>query len=146
MIERAEVVTAARRWIGTPFQHQQRARTVAVDCAGLIIGVGRELGVWPATFDVIGYPAQPDGRTIRALCDQHLVPVPVDQVGIGHVVIIAWGVTARISHLGFVADYVHGGQSFIHANQHVGGVREHRMMLHAGMLMHAAYALPGVEG
>jgi cell wall-associated NlpC family hydrolase len=153
MTTAADVVAQSRLWIGTPFLHQARLRGVAVDCAGLIIGVGRELCAFPAHFDVTGYAPMPDGRTMKALCDEHLRPVPLEAIAPGHVALIAWGVNARVSHVGFIGDYVHGGLSFIHANQFArvhgaktGGVVEHRLMLHAGMLMHAGYALPDVEG
>ena len=45
MRSRLEVVCEARTWLGTPFHHQARAKGEACDCAGLVIGVARALGV-----------------------------------------------------------------------------------------------------
>lgn len=39
------IVAAAREWVGTPYRHQQRVKDWGVDCAGLILGVGIELGI-----------------------------------------------------------------------------------------------------
>jgi NlpC/P60 family putative phage cell wall peptidase len=40
---RAEIVAAARSWIGTPYQHQASLKHVGCDCLGLVRGVWREL-------------------------------------------------------------------------------------------------------
>jgi hypothetical protein len=45
--DRAAVVAEARAWVSTPFRHQGRLKGVAVDCVGLIIGVGLELDILP---------------------------------------------------------------------------------------------------
>ncbi|MFS4439056.1 peptidase P60 [Paracoccaceae bacterium GXU_MW_L88] len=39
--DRAAVLIEARRWIGTPYQHQASLRGVGADCLGLIRGVWR---------------------------------------------------------------------------------------------------------
>ena len=39
----ADVVTAARRWLGTPYRHQASCRGAGADCLGLIRGVWREV-------------------------------------------------------------------------------------------------------
>ncbi|CAN5340949.1 hypothetical protein BH09PSE2_BH09PSE2_03510 [soil metagenome] len=41
--ERADVVDAARRWLGTPYRHQQSLIGVGADCLGLLRGVWREV-------------------------------------------------------------------------------------------------------
>jgi len=35
-----EIISCARSWIGTRFQHQARLRGVGADCWGLVLGVG----------------------------------------------------------------------------------------------------------
>ncbi len=40
---RDAVVGAARRWIGTPYVHQQAVRGAGCDCLGLVRGVWREV-------------------------------------------------------------------------------------------------------
>lgn len=64
MATRQEIVAAARSWIGTPFEHQGRMKAVGVDCAGLVLGVARELGLPHA--DVDGYPRIPSRGQLEA--------------------------------------------------------------------------------
>jgi NlpC/P60 family putative phage cell wall peptidase len=45
MIEAEQVVAAAKEWLGTPYLHQAAKKKLGCDCLGLILGVGRELGV-----------------------------------------------------------------------------------------------------
>lgn len=40
---RADVLTVARDWIGTPYRHQASCKGAGVDCLGLVRGVFREL-------------------------------------------------------------------------------------------------------
>lgn len=42
---RADLVAAARGWIGTPFRWQASLKGVGADCKGLVWGVARELGL-----------------------------------------------------------------------------------------------------
>ncbi|WP_425039187.1 NlpC/P60 family protein [Primorskyibacter sp. S187A] len=43
-MRRADVVTLARSWVGTPYVHQQAEKGAGCDCLGLLRGVWRELG------------------------------------------------------------------------------------------------------
>jgi len=43
MISRHAVLTEARTWIGTPYQHQASAKGAGCDCLGLVRGVWRAL-------------------------------------------------------------------------------------------------------
>ncbi len=45
MVHRADIVAEARRWIGTPFHMQASIRGHGCDCKGLIVGIGRNLGL-----------------------------------------------------------------------------------------------------
>ena len=65
-----QILACARSWLGTPWRHQGRLKGVAVDCGGLILGVGKELGL--LDFDTRAYGRIPDGQQLRALCEQHL--------------------------------------------------------------------------
>lgn len=54
---RAQVVKAARGWLGTPYRHQASVKGVGADCLGLVRGVWREvLGDEPEALP----PYQPD--------------------------------------------------------------------------------------
>lgn len=39
-----DILSAARSWVGTPYQHQGSLKGVGTDCLGLILGVWREIG------------------------------------------------------------------------------------------------------
>ncbi|PCJ76660.1 MAG: peptidase [Rhodobacteraceae bacterium] len=46
---RSDVVAVARRWIGTPYQHQASCEGAGADCLGLVRGIWREVcGAEPA--------------------------------------------------------------------------------------------------
>ncbi|GAA3873092.1 peptidase [Celeribacter arenosi] len=42
-MNRAEIIEAARSWIGTPYLHQASCRGAGTDCLGLVRGVWRDL-------------------------------------------------------------------------------------------------------
>jgi NlpC/P60 family putative phage cell wall peptidase len=48
--QRAEVVAAARRWLGTPYHHMADLQGVGVDCAMILVRVFCDLGL-VAPFD-----------------------------------------------------------------------------------------------
>lgn len=143
MTTRADVVTCARSWVGTPYQHQARLKGVGVDCAGLVIGVARELGLIEADWDVQGYARQPDGASLRRWCDDSMTPIGRNDMQPGDVVLVAFD--AAPGHMGIVADYLHGGLSIVHAlGITAKRVIETRLMFSASMRFVGAYALRGV--
>ncbi|MCU0938912.1 MAG: peptidase P60 [Burkholderiaceae bacterium] len=141
MTTRAAIVAEARTWLGTPWVHQHRAKGVAVDCAGLVIGVARALGLVPPEWDINGYSRHPDG-TLAALCAAHMRRVSQAAMQPGDVLVLA--LQADPQHLGIVGDYRHGGYSLIHAASNAGRVIETRLMFAANCKFRGAYALPGV--
>jgi len=136
----ADVVEAARAHLGTPWQHQGRLPGVALDCGGLVICVGRELGLLPPDWDVPAYPRHPDG-SLMGYCDAVLhrrgAPAP------GRVLVLAMRNDPQ--HLGIVADYRHGGFSIIHAASAAGKVVETRLMFTSNFRLRAVYKFPGVD-
>lgn len=138
---RASIVAEARTWIGTPWVHQQRTKGVAVDCAGLVIGVSRSLGLVPADFDVSGYSRRPDGSLI-ALCEEHMRRIDQEAMQPGDVLVMS--IEKDPQHMGILGDYRHGGLSLIHAASKVGRVIETRLMFASNQKFRGAYALRGV--
>ena len=141
MISRDQIVAEARSWLGTPWVHQHRTKGVAVDCAGLVIGVARALGIVADDFDVQGYGRQPDG-TLLDLCDAHLQRITQAQMQPGDVVVVA--VERDPQHMGVVVPYRSAGLGIVHAASLAGKVIEHRLLFGAGMLFRRAYRFPGV--
>lgn len=92
-ISRAEIVAAARLWLGTPYHHQASLRDVGCDCLGLVRGVWREL-----------YGAEPEApppysqswaeslgtETLAAAALRHLVPVERGLERPGDVLLFRW--------------------------------------------------------
>lgn len=75
---RADIVAAARRWIGTPYAHQASVRGVGADCLGLVRGVWREV-VGPEPEPMRPYaPDWAEAGGAEALIDlgrRHFTPV-----------------------------------------------------------------------
>ena len=119
-IDRVEIVAMTRSWLGTPWTHQGRLKNVGVDCGGLIIGVGKELGL--LDFDTSAYGRIPDGQKLRALCEQHLLNKPVTDILPGDVLLMRF--TRHPQHLAIVGDC---GDPFslIHAYADAGRCVEH---------------------
>lgn len=61
MASRAEIEAEARSWRGVRWKHQGRTRR-GIDCAGLVVMVGRALGA--TDYDHAGYPREPDGTFV----------------------------------------------------------------------------------
>ena len=140
MATRAEVVAEARSWLGTPWVHQHRRKGVAVDCAGLVIGVARALGLVVAEFDIGGYARRPNG-TMVSTCDKHMTRVEQADMQPGDVLVVA--IEKEAQHIGILGDYRHGGLSLIHAASNPGRVVEARLMSTRTMRFAAAFTLPG---
>lgn len=140
-VTRAQFVTEARTWIGTPYRHLGRSRGVAVDCAGVLIGTARALAL--STFDTRGYSATPHADTLRRLCDDHMARIPFGDAQPGDVLLLAWDLEPQ--HLAIVGDYPGGGRSLIHAWAAMGRCAEHRMDSVWVRRVVQAYAVPGVE-
>jgi cell wall-associated NlpC family hydrolase len=136
----ADVVGAARGHLGTPWQHQGRLPGVALDCAGLIICVARQLGLVAPDWDVNGYARMPDG-TMLDWCDQHMQRAP--EIELGAVLVLK--IVSQPQHLGIVGDYRHGGWSLIHGAANEGRVIETRLMFRRTLRLVRAYRLPGVH-
>lgn len=136
----ADVVACARTQIGVPWVHQGRMWGAALDCAGLVICVARELGIVPAAFDVTGYTRTPDGTMLDRL-GEHLTPTHCLEVGS----VLCVATERDPQHLGIVADYLHGGFSLIHAtNAGSRRVVESRIMFVRNFKRRGVYRFPGV--
>jgi cell wall-associated NlpC family hydrolase len=143
MTNRDQVVAAARSWIGTPFTHQGRLKGAGVDCIGLVIGLGRELGLCAPDFDITGYARDPDGKSLMALSRVHMKLINREAMQPGDVVVVRFG--DHPQHFGVLGDYKHGGLSIVHAAMKSGAVVEQRLMFSRAMHFVAAFSLPGVE-
>lgn len=143
---RAGIVAAARSLIDTPYRSHQRVAGLqgGVDCIGMPVMVSWLTGLKPRTFDVNGYPLQPDG-SLLPLADLHLVRTTQQAMADGDMVAVSWGDEAA-RHFGIVAPHSRypGHQSIIHAYPKQGRVVEHRLAFGHFMRFVAAYRFPGI--
>jgi cell wall-associated NlpC family hydrolase len=144
MTTRAEIVAKAREAVGTPFHHRGRQMGMGLDCAGLLIVVGRELGIFPLDFDVPEYTGNPDG-TMLGLCDRYMTRITRAQMRAGDAVALI--TDNEPQHLGIVCDYRYGGLAIIHASNDRAHKRviEMRLMFSARFRFAGAWSFPGVE-
>jgi cell wall-associated NlpC family hydrolase len=143
---RQDVIRVARSYIDTPYHHMGRWPGLGLDCAGVMICIGRELGMVPPDFDVPAYSPHPDGNSLMAWSEEFFGhAVTQEELQPGDVLIVKVG--PRPQHIAIVGDYVHGGLSVIHSciNATPSRVIETRLMWSRLMQFVAAFAMPGVE-
>ncbi len=95
----AQVVEAAREWMGTPFRHQGRSKA-GIDCVGLLILVGEKLGITDYE-DKPNYPKRPDGTFMQRFRDNMVQVFPVTDMKNGDVLLFSQGLS--MCHCGIMA-------------------------------------------
>ncbi len=114
MPSRSDIVAAARRYIGTPYHHQASLRGAGCDCLGLVRGVWRDLYGYDPEAPA---PYTPDwGETgdvehLIEAASRHLVPVPLEALAAGDVVIFRMRPGLVAKHAAIVS----GPDRMIHA-------------------------------
>lgn len=87
---RADVVTTARTWIGTPYHHQASTRGIGADCLGLVRGVWRDLygtdAELPPPYSRDWAEAAGE-ETLLSAAARHLVAVPALAMRNGDVIV-----------------------------------------------------------
>lgn len=147
MIDRQQIVDSARSMIGTPWRHLCRQPGVALDCAGLVICVGRQIGAMQKNFDFREYSRVPDGHSLISACDEYLInkTTNINQLQIGMIVVVKTEKDPQ--HVGIVGRHHSGELSIIHATN--GNLRkktcEQRLVFSNRFQFVAAYDFAGVE-
>ncbi|MEP1767667.1 MAG: NlpC/P60 family protein [Sulfitobacter sp.] len=116
-MSRAQIVEAARGWIGTPYVHQSAVRGAGSDCLGLIRGVWREVyGAEPEAIPAYSMDwSEPQGEErLWAAAVRHLAPKPRINAAKGDVILFRMRQGAVAKHLGIVSATGRDA-SFIHA-------------------------------
>lgn len=140
---REAIIAEARTYLDTPWHHQARGRGAdqGVDCIGLIVGVGRALGM--IDRDCTTYGVRPDGRTLIAEFERTLDPIPRDDMGLGDVPVFWLEREDRPQHVGIVTD--RHGLGLIHTYQGVGRVVEHALNRAWAKRIHSVWRMRGVD-
>lgn len=117
MTNRPDVVSEARRWIGTPYLHQASLQGAGTDCLGLLRGVWRALRgneptrVPPYTMDW-SEPASREDMLDAA--SKWLITKPVAAAEPGDVIVFRMRQGFVAKHVGIVAE-TGAHSTFIHA-------------------------------
>jgi cell wall-associated NlpC family hydrolase len=119
MSKREAIVVEARRWLGTPWRHQGRVLGVGVDCGGLIVEVGKAVGL--LEFDAKPqYGRLPNWGELRQILRDYGEPADNMQKGS----ILCFAFSGEPQHLGL---YTGEGKTLIHAYAQARKVVEHRL-------------------
>ena len=114
LVDRALIVTEARRWIGTPYKHQASLRGAGCDCLGLLRGVWREV-VGDEPEAVPAYTpdwAEAAGReTLLEVAQRHLSEIDRDAFQAGDVLMFRWRPDLPVKHCAIAS----GTATMIHA-------------------------------
>lgn len=152
--ERARIVACARTWQGVRFRHQGQTRR-GVDCIGLMMALGRELGTWtlanddPLVKEWLGYPRIPNPERLMAALDRHLTRVPVAAMQSADIALFRGNRWPQ--HLGLI-----DGDRIIHSYEPFGKVERTRLDARSPLggprhsrtwrqLIMITYLFPGVE-
>lgn len=149
------IVAEARTWIGTRFHHQGRVKKTGAhqggcDCIGLVLGVAAALDLHsPRTgrklieSDRADYGREPDGFMFRATLEEHFIPVPVEEIQPGNLVLMRF--RDRPQHVGFVSNYGRCSVLGVRCSgDHQAPNTEHRLPITSLGLIHCYAAARGV--
>jgi len=99
---RSDVEAVARRWIGTPYQHQASCQGAGADCLGLVRGIWREIcGAEPALVPAYTPDWSEAAKDERLLEAMGLYFTPVSEAAIGDVLVFRLRAVAK--HLAVVS-------------------------------------------
>lgn len=112
------VVIEARRWIGTPYRHQQSVLGVGCDCLGLLRGIWRALhgpepeAPPPYTRD---FAERTGEETLMAACDRYLWRIGAADAAPGDVVLYRMRAGAVAKHCAIISAVPLDAGAIIHA-------------------------------
>jgi len=118
VVKRADIVTAARSFVGVPYRHQGRTKN-GLDCVGLLIVIAHGLGI--SDFDVSGYARNPSGNMMRRVLRHHTIQIDLSEINHGDILHMAFG--KQPQHIAIVSNDF--PIRIIHADAVVGSVVEH---------------------
>ena len=142
MTTRQDVIKETREWIGTRYKHLGRVKGVSVDCVGLIIGVGRALGL--SGFDTADYSQLPDPVVMKKHLDNELIRIELSEAQPGDILWIKWIQSPQ--HVAIISGRDdEGNQKMIHAYAEIRRCAEHAISELWRQRVVAAYKYKGVE-
>lgn len=107
MISRAAILSEAREWIGTPYQHQASSKGAGCDCLGLVRGVWRKLyGAEPelAPAYTPDWAERQGEETLLAAARRHLCEIEIAAVAPGDVLLFRMDLQSPAKHAAILDD------------------------------------------
>lgn len=139
MITGADLVTAARSWVGVKYRHQGRNRN-GVDCIGLPIAVCQEAGLLVGAEPPANYTIVPNTRTFLANFEAFgCTRVPAREIVDG--MLLVFSQEGYPCHVG-LRSTMHGRSAVVHA--HMGPRKVIEEVLRPESHLMAAFRIPGV--
>lgn len=139
---RSKIIESAQSWIGVPWRHQGRNRR-AIDCAGLIIMVGKEIGYLPESFDKTNYGRRSHGPQFLNVFRECLIEKKNNLLVPGDIIVMREDIYP--CHSGIIG-YKHDRPTIIHAHA------EHRKVIEEDLeqsdrrkIIVATFEYPGTE-
>ncbi len=115
------ITVMARQYLGTPFHHQGRLRGIGIDCVGLLVCVGRALGLMD--HDNATYPRHPVSGLLVGELDRCMDAIPVESMREGDLLVFWLAPRTKLpQHVAFRTD-----RGIIHTYANVGKVVEHNL-------------------
>lgn len=111
----AEIIAETETWLKTPYQHQASVKGLGCDCLGLVRGVYRALyGAEPEKMPAYtsDWAEASDTETLAVAAARHLLPVPVDKIMPGQVLLFRWRRHLPAKHAAILVS----NDRFIHAH------------------------------
>ncbi len=73
MTTRQTIINIVKTYENTPYLHQARLKHIGIDCAGLIIEVAKEAGIYEEGSDYSDYSRIPDGKTLQEQLNKYAI-------------------------------------------------------------------------
>lgn len=141
MILRAALLTEARTWIGTPYQHQASAKGAGCDCLGLVRGIWRAcVGDEPQRVPAYtpDWAERSGDETLLRAARAYLIERPRDEAEPGDVLLFRMDARSPAKHAAILDEEAH----LIHAYWGRAVVRSRLAHWWRARLV-AAFAFPG---
>jgi len=137
---RSDVVGLARSYLDIRFRHQGRSKASGIDCCGLVILVGNQLGL--IFYDTTNYDRRTSGeKFVNYFRDAKLIEIPLTEIKQGDVIVTT---DANFPcHCG-IASMKRGELHMIHAYLARKKVVE-EPLVHWMPRVIAAFRFPGIE-
>jgi cell wall-associated NlpC family hydrolase len=129
-LDRDLILRTARSWIGTRFHFAGRVRknlanAGGVDCIGLVVRVGGEIGALSngeniESYDYLTYSRYPNVGEMKKFLDKHLLAIGRGDADIGDLIYLNFA--NGLEHIALISDL-----GIIHCYLEVKSVVEHRL-------------------